>query len=217
VTHTQLSSVARSKQLNVRRVCLLAAAALLLGVVVVAPPAKRVAAATTGWTTYHPDTPRSGYDASAPAYVGGPYSSWTKAVDAEVYAEPLAFNGRVYVATMGDSVYAFDAASGNPVWAKTGLGTPRPGYCSWGATTGIMSTPVIDPSTNILYAVGLDDNAGAPRYRMYGLNLSDGSAASGFPITMGPNPQDQNQRAALALANGHVYAAFGGWIGDSGT
>ena len=219
MTRTPVSSVARSRQLNVKRFCILAAAAILLGVVVVGvPPAKRVAAATTGWTTYHHDNSRNGYDASAPTYVGGPYGSWTKPVDAEVYAEPLAFNGRVYVVTMGDSVYSFDAATGNQVWAKTGLGTPRAGFCSWGATTGIMSTPVIDPATNILYAVGLDNDATAGiRYRMWGLNLSDGSNAPGFPVTVGPSPQDQNQRAALALANGHVYVAFGGWVGDCGT
>jgi hypothetical protein len=204
--------------LNVKRIGVVAFAALLCGIVVLTPPAKRVAAATTGWTTYHHDNSRNGYDASAPTYAGGPPSSqWTKAVDAMVYAEPLAFNGRVYVATMGDSVYAFDATTGTQVWARTAMGTPRAGYCSWGATTGIMSTPVIDPATNILYAVGLDDNAGSPRFQMYGLNLSDGSNAGGFPITLGPRPQDQNQRAALALANGHVYVAFGGWIGDCGT
>jgi len=219
VTKALGSSVVGSSRLNVKRVCILAATALVLGLVVVAiPRAKPAAAATTGWTTYHHDNMRNGYDPSAPTYVGGPYGSWTKAVDAEIYAEPLAFNGRVYVATMGDSVYSFDATTGNQVWAKTGLGTPRAGFCSWGATTGIMSTPVIDPTTNILYAVGLDNDATAGiRYRMWGLNLSDGSNAPGFPVNVGPSPQDQIQRAALALANGHVYVAFGGWIGDCGT
>jgi outer membrane protein assembly factor BamB len=114
----------------------------------------------SGWTTYHHDNSRNGYDASAPFFTGGPFSSWTKPVDQSIYAEPLAAGGRVYIATMGDSIYSFDATTGNQIWARTGVtavGTAdTAAYCSFNpGHIGIMSTPVIDPSTGILYAVGL--------------------------------------------------------------
>ena len=184
---------------------------------------KVLAAVTTGWTTYHHDNSRNGYDSLAPSFNGGPFSSWTKAVDQAVYAEPLAFNGTVYVATMGDSIYAFDGATGNQVWARTGptsVGTAdTAGYCSFNpGHIGIMSTPVIDPVAGILYAAGLT-TAPALEYRLYAVNISDGSNVTGFPVDLTPTGLSvtlQNQRAALALGNGHVYIAFGGWSGDCG-
>src|SRR3989454_1132213 len=179
---------------------------------------------TTGWTTYHHDNSRNGYDANAPAFTGGPFTTWNKTVDQAVYAEPLAFAGRVYVATMGDSVYAFEGATGNQVWARTGgtaLGTPSTAtYCSFNpGHIGIMSTPVIDTSTSILYAAGLVTTP-TVKYQLFALNLSDGSNVSGFPVDLTPTGltvAGQNQRAALALGNGRVYVAFGGWLGDCGT
>lgn len=201
-----------------KRFCIVAAALLLVGLAVVAPKAKPAIAATTGWTTYHHDNTRTGYDPNAPAFSGGPLSSWTKAVDQAIYAEPLAYNGRVYVATMGDSVYAFNATNGNQVWARVGLGSASTGtFCSFNpGHIGIMGTPVIDPATGILYAVGLTTSP-TLRYRMWALNIADGTDATGFPVDLSVGPSFQNQRASLALANGHVYVPFGGWLGDCGT
>jgi outer membrane protein assembly factor BamB len=176
-------------------------------------------AVTTGWTTYHHDNSRNGYDPNAPAFTGGPFGlGWDNAVDQNVYAQPLAIGGRVYVATMGDSVYAFDATTGNQVWARTGasaLATPSTAqFCFFNpGSNGIMSTPVIDPSTSILYAAGLTTSP-TLKYQLFALHLSDGTNVTGFPVDLGVDPNHQNQRAALALANGHVYAAFGGWLGD---
>jgi len=179
--------------------------------------------ASTGWTTYHHDNSRNGYDPNAPTFNGGPFSQWTKAVDQAVYAEPLAFNGTVYVATMGDSIYAFDGATGNQVWARTGatsVGTAdTASYCSFNpGHIGIMSTPVIDPVAGILYAAGLTTTPSL-MYRLYAVHISDGSDVTGFPVDLTPTGLSvglQNQRAALALGNGHVYVAFGGWLGDCG-
>src|SRR2546425_1216618 len=123
---------------------------------------------TTGWTTYHHDNSRNGYDANAPAFTGGPFSTWNKTVDQAVYAEPLAFAGRAYVATMGDSAYAFDGATGNQVWARTGgtaLGTPSTAtYCSFNPghigvvsvpTTGTAIDHVYQPQTSCQNAAGI--------------------------------------------------------------
>ena len=178
---------------------------------------------TTGWTTYHHDNTRNGYDPLAPAFSGGPFSRWSMSLDQADYAQPLAYNGVVYVATMGDSVYAFDGTTGTQVWARTGataLGTPSTGtFCSFSpGHIGIMGTPVIDVSTQILYAVGFVVTAGPTNtYKMFALHLSDGSDVTGFPVSLSVSPQFQNQRASLTLANGHVYVPFGGWLGDCGT
>jgi len=199
--------------------------AISVSAVNAAPPhaatATPKAISTTGWTTYHHDNTRNGYDANAPAFNGGPFSNWNKAVDQSVYAEPLAYNGFVYVATMGDSVYAFNAVDGTQVWARTGataLGTPSTStFCSFGpGHIGIMGTPVIDPTTGILYAVGLVTSP-TLEYRMFALNINTGTDVTGFPVDLSISPQYQNERAALALGNSHVYVAFGGWLGDCGT
>ncbi len=183
--------------------------------------ASPLVAAVTGWTTYHHDNSRDGYDPIAPAFSGGPYGSWTQGVDQAIYAEPLAVGGRVYVATMGDSVYAFNATTGAQVWARTAstaLGTAETAsHCSFNpGHIGIMGTPVIDPATGILYVVSLTKSPSL-KYQMFGLSLADGSTVAGFPVDLSVSPTYQNQRAALALANGRVYVAFGGWVGDCGT
>jgi hypothetical protein len=181
------------------------------------------AAPTTGWTTYHHDNSRNGYDPLAPTFVGGPFSSWNKPVDQAIYAEPLAFNGRVYIATMGDSIYSFDVATGNQVWARTGatsVGTAdTASYCSFNpGHIGIMSTPVIDPVAGIIYAAGLTTTPSL-MYRLFALHISDGTDVTGFPVDLTPlglSVALQNQRAAIALGNNHIYIAFGGWAGDCG-
>jgi hypothetical protein len=178
-------------------------------------------AVATGWTTYHHDNSRNGYDQNAPALGTSTPSTWDKPVDQSVYAEPLVYAGHIYVVTMGDSVYSFDATTGNQTWARIGLASASTlTYCSFNpGHIGIMSTPVIDPSSNVLYAVGLTTSP-TTKYVMFGLNLSDGSNAAGFPVDLTPagfSAVNQNQRAALALGNGHLYVAFGGWAGDCGT
>lgn len=91
---------------------------------------------------------------------------FVRTVDASVYALPLyipniSIPGKgvrnvLYVATMANTVYAFDAdnpAATEPLWKRT-LATPPPGD-SWigPVTRGILSTPVVDLATGTLYAV----------------------------------------------------------------
>src|SRR5712692_478622 len=85
-------------------------------------PATAGAAAVTGggsWTTYHHDDAHTGYDPSAPTLgTVTPTPGWSQVVlDAEVYAEPLIYNGLVYVATLFASddlyrVFGLDLATG---------------------------------------------------------------------------------------------------------
>lgn len=79
--------------------------------------------------------------------------------------------------------------------------------------TGITGTPVIDPSTGMLYAVS-DSNY---HHVLSALRVSDGSVA--FYKTAEPpgfNESTEQQRTALTLANGMVYFGYGGLAGDCG-
>ena len=92
----------------------------------------------------------------------------TYAVDGQVYAQPLYVAGVtisgakrnvVYVATMHNSIYAFDADTpqvATPIWqVHVGPAVPS-GYYNFDdilPEIGILSTPVIDPANQVLYAV----------------------------------------------------------------
>ncbi|TAN34329.1 hypothetical protein EPN29_02895 [bacterium] len=180
-----------------------------------------------GWTTYHHDNARTGYDATAPSITSpSPSAQWNTGLDGNVYAEPLIWNGVVIAVTENDSIYALDEGSGAVVWHKVVGASVATHYCSSEINpVGITSTPVIDPSTSIVYAVGLVGPISSPKYQMFALNLSDGSTVAGFPVDITPtaqggtvtlDPAVSEQRGALGLANGHVYVPFGGWLGDCG-
>jgi hypothetical protein len=86
-------------------------------------------------------------------------------------------------------------------------------------TVGITSTPVIDPATGQIYAVGDTWNGSTIAHEMYALNLSDGSVAVG-PVPVDPpgsTPKDQLQRTSLALDAGKVIIGYGGNDGDCGS
>src|SRR2546429_8066407 len=116
------------------------------------------------------------------------------AVDGEVYAQPLyvanfaiagGTHNVVWVATMNDSVYAFDDDASPCVqyWRKSFLGT--------GVTTvppadtgedgdintiiGITGTPVIDPATGTLYVVAKTKEPTGYFQRLHALDLATGS------------------------------------------
>ncbi len=144
----------------------------------------------------------------------------------------------VYVATMNDSVYAFDAdnnqgGNATPLWTARVLpsgATPVPISVQGGGLTtkwtevGVVSTPVIDPTTGILYVVAKDYLNGVVRNRLYGLSVTTGArqfvpvpitatfVSGGKTYTF--NNLTQVNRPALLLNNGVIYIAFGGNGGD---
>ena len=102
----------------------------------------------------------------------------TRPVDDQIYAQPLVMTNVnipgqglrniVIVATVNDSVYAFDADDPSvttPYWQVSFLGpnvvaprntdmtTPCGTYLDFSGHIGIVGTPVIDPTTGTLYAV----------------------------------------------------------------
>ena len=114
---------------------------------------------------------------------------FTQTVDANFYAQPLYIHGLtinsalhnvVFVATMHDTVYAFDADTLQPpLWSVT-LGNP--GVTSSGLKVGILSTPVIDPRSQTLFVVAFEDESGTYVYRLHALNLLTGAEITNVAI-----------------------------------
>jgi hypothetical protein len=160
-------------------------------------------------------------------------------VDGFVYAQPLYMpsvnmpnsgtHNVLLVATAHDSVYAFDADSGAQLWQKS-LGVPVPSSVintpNIQVEVGIISTPVVDPSTNTLYVVAKTYENSVQIFRLHALDiLNQGAEKLGGPIQItalyngSAIPNDgaghvqfvaakENQRAALTLVHGVVYVAF---------
>ena len=167
---------------------------------------------------------------------------WSYVVNGSVFAQPLyvqnvSINGGihnvVYIVTMNNGVYAYEADSSNLFWhifISDPVGVPVPiaditGNSSQNITwnVGIESTPVIDPLTNTLYLVARTKESGSTcgpvnsHYcqRLHALDIGTGAEKFGGPVTINANvgglifdPLNENQRASLALANGQVYIAW---------
>jgi hypothetical protein len=163
---------------------------------------------------------------------------FTLSVDDVIYAQPLyvpavAISGKgthntVYVATMSDTIYAFDADTGGvPLWSKnlaTAVGaTPAPisnfefnNSQSILGNDGILSTPVIDPSTKILYAVACTLENGTMAYRLHAVDIRTGAEPYGPGVLISGSYNGstfgaayETQRASLTLSGNQVIVAFG--------
>ena len=165
-------------------------------------------------------------------------------VDGKIEGSPLYASGIniaggthnvVYVATMHNTVFAFDADSGAQLSAR-GLGAPVTGddlhalkpttiHSEW----GIASTPVIDTATGTLYVVrwGYENGISGPTFRLFGLDISNlnndkfpSALIDGYNVGgTGFNRYLQVQRAGLALATKPggakaVVVAFAGGEGQ---
>ena len=127
-------------------------------------------------------------------------------VDGTVYAQPLyasglTINGAVhdvlFVATMNDKVYAFDADSGSapPLWTTDFTSppsiTPVP-ITDIVPTTGgniignvgIQGTPVIDPAAQTVYLVARTKESGNYVQRLHALDIATGRERAGSPVTI---------------------------------
>jgi hypothetical protein len=166
----------------------------------------------TGVTTYHNDLSRDGVNthefalttATVQTSTFGKLFSCT--VDGAIYAQPLwvanltlggAKHNVIFVATMHESIYAFDADASPCVtlWhvnlidsAHGGAGSETSvpsgpagnlvgnGYGDVTPEVGITGTPVIDPATNILYVVSKSVIPSGPTFfqRLHGIDITTG-------------------------------------------
>lgn len=158
-------------------------------------------------------------------------------VDATIYAQPLyvsnvAIPGRgnhnvLYVATMNDSIYAFDAdVGGAPLWSvnlASFLSTTPVVWANFNfapikrpGNLGILSTPVIDPLTNVMYAVACTLENNTMAYRLYAIDIADGSQPYGPGVLIAGryggvtfDARYLTQRMSLALSRDQVIIGFG--------
>ncbi|MHB1535281.1 MAG: outer membrane protein assembly factor BamB family protein, partial [Acidimicrobiales bacterium] len=158
---------------------------------------------------------------------GGTSRPWSTHLDgAAIYGHPVAADGRVFVATEADDVYALDAHDGRVLW-HANIGTPLTQVTRWAGCgdidpLGITSTPVVDTATSTLYVVGEISNGADPpsvHRQLVGFNLYSGQivrSTDADPTGGGDRPVNLLQRAGLALGQGVVYVAYGGLYGDCG-
>ncbi len=139
---------------------------------------------------------------------------------------PGASHGMVIAASEANVVAAFDAVTGRTLW-QSRLGPParRDGLCGNINPVGITGTPVIDARRGRLYADAVLATAGGQRHVLFGLDLRDGAVLPGFPVALGAGLAKlgvrfddglQENRTALQRLGGHVFIAFGGYVGDCG-
>ena len=158
----------------------------------------------------------------------------------QVYAQPLVVTGRdvagcgtcdvVYVATMENNVYAFNATTldPTPLWTVN-LGPPVPSYMvklrDIDPSIGSLSTPAISLPRGAIYLLSETLRDGKPAFRLHALDLATGReilngptdvtasvAGSGDSNVNGKialDPMSQLQRPGLLIANGRAYVAFG--------
>jgi hypothetical protein len=176
--------------------------------------------------------------------------------DGAIYAQPLWLanvpigggeHNVIVAATAHDSVYVFDADA-NPCvtyWhvnlldtahGGTTVETPVPSGVTGSLVglgegditpeTGVIGTPVIDPTTATIYVVSKSVIASGPTFfqRIHGLDLGTGTEKFSGPVTIAASvsgtgsgssggnlafdAQLGNQRPGLALVNGVVYISW---------
>jgi hypothetical protein len=169
---------------------------------------------------------------------------FTLMVDDQVYSQPLVFGGLsiaggvhnvVFIATVNNTVYAFDGTNGTLYWQKnytqSGMRPPQntdmTGACGgayedFTGNIGIVGTPVIDSINQVMFFVARSSLNGNVYYQyLHKISLSTGAEMGGSPVKITAtypgtgdgningvinfDPQKCNQRAALTLSNGVVY------------
>ena len=133
-------------------------------------------------------------------------------VDADILAQPLyvpglTINGAVhnvaFVATLNNSVYAFDADTSQPALWQASLGTPVPIGTTSQPTTGILSTPVIDLNLKVIFVVTFTYESKTAVYRLHALNLVTGVAITNIVVRGAvAGTGDDSQATACTSGNG---------------
>lgn len=151
-----------------------------------------------------------------------------RVVDDQIYGQPLVVanvklrggtHDLVFVTTVNNSVYAFDANdpyASEPFW-HVNFGTPpnvydgKYGCTDMNGNMGIIGTPVIDAQEGTLYVVAATRIGDAFLQRLHALDLATGADRAPSPATItapGFAPLMQSQRPGLLLLRGKVYIGY---------
>jgi hypothetical protein len=170
---------------------------------------------------------------------------FTLSVDDEVYSQPLVFSNLaigtgkhnvVFIATVNNTIYAFDGNIGNLYWGKnftvSGMRPPNTGdmtsgcnpYTDFTYNIGIVGTPVIDSLSQTIYFVARSTNGTSFYQYLHALNIVNGNEQSGSPVLITASvtgtgdgsvnnvvsfdPWRNNQRQGLTLVKGVVYITY---------
>jgi hypothetical protein len=170
---------------------------------------------------------------------------FTITVDDQVYAQPLIVSDLVvggvtrnviFIATMNNTVYAFDADHAGglgapaPLWQKNFNNGARPtsnsevgqqptqtwcnpyvdirGNTGIAANIGVIGTPVIDGNSRTLYVVTRTVEGGSHIQRLRAIDIVTGNERVPATTIGLINGRTNNQRAALALSQNRVYVAW---------
>lgn len=207
---------------------------------------------TVSVLTQHNDNNRAGWNANETALTTSNVNVkqfgyvFTLPVDDQVYAQPLVvghvsigggFHNVVYVATVNNTLYAFDGDDGTLYWQKSftapGMRSPRntdmTGACGgmyqdFSGNIGIVGTPVIDSARGTMYFVSRSTTGSTFVQHMHAVNIVDGSDIAGSPMAITAAASGngdgsvkgvitfdalrQNQRQGLTLLGGVVYVTF---------
>jgi outer membrane protein assembly factor BamB len=165
--------------------------------------------------------------------------------DDQVYAQPLIAGGLkmdslihnvAYIATVNNTVYAYDADNGNLFWKKnytqSGMRPPLNSdmglcgsvYSNISRNIGIIGTPVIDSHTKVMYFVARSTDGNNYVQYLHAVDIITGNERSGSPVKITAsvsgtgdgsefgsiefNGKTQNQRQALTLVNGRIYISW---------
>src|SRR5215471_8022669 len=151
------------------------------------------------------------------------------AISGNVYAQPLYIEGgpngpMIIAVTESNNVYALNATTGTVIWSRT-LGGSVPLselFCGNIDPVGITGTPVVDVASRSLFLDALIEGT-TKKHFIYSLNVDTGATNAGWPVDVNAtatyngmtfNSLIQEDRGALALVNGIVYASYSGYVGD---
>jgi outer membrane protein assembly factor BamB len=170
--------------------------------------------AVADWPVFDRDAARSGFasgdDVISLANVKKLHRRWVATYDAagdgapilvsNVASSPDSAQTLLFQETISGTTYAINAHSGAIVWKHTTQG-PHITH----------SMPAEDPSGQWIYAPGVDGH-------VHKLAASNGKEfhGGGFPLRVTWSPQIEKDGTALNVANGYLYAATGGYLGDGG-
>ena len=170
---------------------------------------------------------------------------FTLSVDDEVYAQPLFVSNLiigsvkhnvVFIATVNNSVYAYDGDNGSLIWRKnftvSAMRPPNTGdmtggcnpYTDFTNNIGIVGTPVIDSLSKTIYFVARSTNGTDFYQYLHALNIVNGNEQAGSPVLIKASvpgngdgsvnnvvsfdPWRNNQRQGLTLIKGMVYVTY---------